>query len=231
MPISEPDKIITPWAESGLKNPIPETANNTSGTAGFDLGFPPITMTPPEAGGIPPRGQDFNGIGFIVTEALRYIQGGGLPTYSEDLSLAVGGYNKGAVIIGDDAETIYFNTVDANTTNPNLGGAGWSSVGRFFGLNGYLRLPSIFGLFTIQWITRTTGVMSAGAEEVATGSWPTPFTSGIFGAFGSARRTLTTGSAYTNPETYTGDQLTTFRCVTTCAISGQFDITFIAIGV
>ena len=36
MSVSEPGKIITPWAESGLKNTIPPAANPATGRAGFD---------------------------------------------------------------------------------------------------------------------------------------------------------------------------------------------------
>jgi len=62
MSVSEPGKIITPWAESGLKNPIPPAANPATGRAGFDQGFSAINMTAKEAGGIPPFGQDFNDV-------------------------------------------------------------------------------------------------------------------------------------------------------------------------
>ena len=56
MPISAPDKIITPWATSGLKATIPETADPVLGRAGYDQGFPAINMTPKTAGGIAPFG-------------------------------------------------------------------------------------------------------------------------------------------------------------------------------
>ena len=42
MPISVPAQITVPFATSGLKNAIPANANNTTGNAGFDLGFPSI---------------------------------------------------------------------------------------------------------------------------------------------------------------------------------------------
>lgn len=126
MSVSEPGKIITPWAESGLKNPIPPTANPATGRAGFDQGFSAINMTAKEAGGIPPFGQDFNGIFYEVTNILRYMQAGGQPTFSSALATAIGGYPKGAMVLGDDGVSVYTNIVDGNSSNPNSGGSGWA---------------------------------------------------------------------------------------------------------
>lgn len=125
MSVSEPSKILTPWATSGLKNTIPPTADPVTGSAGYDQGFPAINMTAKEAGGIPPFGQDFNGILFSITEILRYMQAGGIPTFSSAMSSAIGGYGKGAVVLGADGVTVFQNTVDGNTSNPNSGGSGW----------------------------------------------------------------------------------------------------------
>lgn len=128
MSISEPDKITTPWASTGSKNPIPENANNTTGAAGFDKGFPDITMTPEEAGGLPPAGQDFNGILYQITDIIRYMQAGGQPTFSSDLSTAIGGYPKGSIILGSDGATLWQSKIDNNITNPNLDSSNWASI-------------------------------------------------------------------------------------------------------
>lgn len=126
MSVSEPGKIITPWAESGLKNLIPQAANPATGRAGFDQGFSAINMTAKEAGGIPPFGQDFNGIFYEVTNILRYMQTGGKPTFDAALATAIGGYPLGAVLIGDDGVSVFKNAVAGNETNPNTGGDGWA---------------------------------------------------------------------------------------------------------
>lgn len=158
MSVPEPSKILTPWAASGLKNTIPASANPVTGNAGYDQGFPAINMTPKEAGGIPPFGQDFNGILFAVTEALRYIQAGGTPTYSAALSTAIGGYPKGAILLGNDGVTTYRSLVDSNTNDPNSVLTGWAKndsdrFGVSLASDGYQKLPS--GLI-IQWGTVTT---------------------------------------------------------------------------
>ena len=126
MSVSEPGKIITPWAESGLKNAIPAAANPATGRAGFDQGFSAINMTAKEVGGIPPFGQDFNGIFFQITEILRYMQAGGRPTFDAALATAIGGYPKGALVLGSDGVSVYTNRVDGNSSNPNSGGSGWA---------------------------------------------------------------------------------------------------------
>lgn len=127
MPISTPNKIITPWATSGLKATIPETADPVNGRAGFDQGFPPINMTPKVAGGIPPFGQDFNGIFFDLTDAMRYLQAGGSFPYDSVWAAAVGGYPLGALVQRSDRSGLWLNISANNTTNPDTGGAGWTT--------------------------------------------------------------------------------------------------------
>lgn len=147
MPITEPAKIITPWADTGSKNSIPQNANNATGGAGYDKGFPDITMTPPEAGGIPPAGQDFNGVLYEVTDILRYMQAGGRPTFSAALAANIGGYLKGSVIAGDDPLISYKNMISDNSSNPNLGGGGWyrdSEKQTFNTVSEMLSDPAIF---------------------------------------------------------------------------------------
>lgn len=124
--ITEPLKFSTPFAETGLKNAIPATANNATGKAGFDKGFPERTMLPKASGGIPPSGMDFNGILYDITSAIRYMQAGGQPTYDAAFAAAIGGYPLGAVLIGDDGVSIFQSAVDGNATDPNSGGAGWT---------------------------------------------------------------------------------------------------------
>lgn len=127
MSVSEPGKIITPWAESGLKNSIPPAANPSTGRAGFDQGFSAINMTAKEAGGIPPFGQDFNGIFYEVTNILRYMQAGGQPTFSSALAVAIGGYPKGAMVLGSNGVSLWQSKVDSNSTDPNVDPANWGT--------------------------------------------------------------------------------------------------------
>lgn len=125
MPISTPDQIVTPWAEAGLKDTIPQTADPVNGRAGYDQGFPAINMIPKAAGGIPPFGQDFNGIFYDLTVAMQYLQAGGSFPFDGTWATAVGGYPIGALVSRSDNSGLWRNTVANNTSNPESGGAGW----------------------------------------------------------------------------------------------------------
>jgi hypothetical protein len=145
MSVSEPGKIITPWAESGLKNTIPPAANPATGRAGFDQGFSAINMTAKEAGGIPPFGQDFNGIFYEVTKILRYMQAGGQPTFSPAMAAAINGYPSGAMVLGNDGLTLWQSQIDSNMQDPNTDSSTWSKVNigfRMFDTIQDLRLSS-----------------------------------------------------------------------------------------
>lgn len=86
-------------------------------------------MTAIAAGGIPPHGKDFNGIMNDITSALRYSQAGGLYTFDSAFAQAIGGYAKGAVVLSSDGAKIWWNTVDANVTDPDgTGATGWKNL-------------------------------------------------------------------------------------------------------
>lgn len=125
MSLSPPVKITVPFATGGLKNAIPANANPTDGHAGYDVGFPAINMTPKTAGGIPPFGQDFNGIFFEVSTAIQFLEAGGSFPFDSAFATAVGGYPIGAIVSRTDSSGLWRNTVANNTTNPETFGAGW----------------------------------------------------------------------------------------------------------
>lgn len=166
MSVSEPGKIITPWAESGLKNPIPPAANPATGRAGFDQGFSAINMTAKEAGGIPPFGQDFNGIFYEVTNILRYMQAGGQPTSSSALATAIGGYPKGAMVLGSDGVTLWQSKVDSNFTDPNTDPSGWGTFD--IGLKADLAAPGGAGMVGGLPIFVTATKYAGGASAAST---------------------------------------------------------------
>jgi hypothetical protein len=124
-----PGKIPLPFATSGLKNVIPETTAGIAApnNASFDVGFPALTMTLPAAGGIPPAGQDMNGILFDLASIARWANAGGF--YQFDAAFAadtnVGGYPKGAVLLSADNTSLWLNTTDNNSVNPDTVGTGW----------------------------------------------------------------------------------------------------------
>lgn len=126
MSLSKPNQISVPFASTGLKNTIPPNADNVTGKAGYDQGFPPINMIAKVAGGTPPFGQDMNGILFDVDKAIQYMQAGMAYPYDAAFATAIGGYNLGARVLRSDGLGDWINTVNNNTSDPDAGGFGWA---------------------------------------------------------------------------------------------------------
>ncbi|EBR2686888.1 tail fiber protein [Salmonella enterica] len=128
----KPRQLAVPFASAGDKNNIPDKATQQtkeSGNAAYDSGFPPVTMTPISAGGIPPHGKDFNGLMHDITAAIRYVQAGGLYTYNANFAGAIGGYAKDAILAGVSTTAVWLNTIDNNLTDPEgADSAGWVNL-------------------------------------------------------------------------------------------------------
>lgn len=133
MAITKPTRMLQPFANSGEKNTIPNNPDTVPGHASMDLGFPPLTMTRIEAGGVPPSGLDFNGILNWITQHTTWQNAGCLYTFDATLAAAIGGYPVGAVLESDDGRSSYINVVDANVTNfnttPTAIGVSWMPYG------------------------------------------------------------------------------------------------------
>ena len=130
-----PAKQPKPFGINGPREPILATTPAGDNTASYDVGFPPITMTLKSAGGLPPKGQDMNQILYELSALGRWASSGSLNSYDASFSTAIGGYPAGSFLIGDDGVTIYVNTTDSNTTNPNTGGAGWVTLNKFINVD------------------------------------------------------------------------------------------------
>lgn len=124
---TSPTLVPLPFADSGAKNVIPEAASPTPGLASLTTGFPPVTMTPLAAGGIPPAGQDMNGILNLISQTTRWTQAGGPFAYNTGFATDsnVNGYPQGAVISRADYTGQWISTVDNNTVNPDTIGTNW----------------------------------------------------------------------------------------------------------
>lgn len=126
-----PSKLIEAFAVNGSKNtiPVPSQIGIVAGAASYETGFPPLTMTDPDAGGVPPSGLDFNGIFFALSATdVWYCCGAGFP-YDGTFAVAIGGYPKGSQVLAASGSGYWFCTVDNNTSNPDAGGAGWELQG------------------------------------------------------------------------------------------------------
>jgi hypothetical protein len=128
--------IVRPFGNSALAPadpggatlpiPIPSQVGVLVGAASFTDGFPAATMTDPEAGGIAPYGQDFNGIAYMLSAYLAMIQAGQTVTYN---AFAVGefvGYVKGAKLASVAVPgLVWTNNLDANATDPDVDPSNW----------------------------------------------------------------------------------------------------------
>ena len=95
--IIKPTPLIAPIANDGLKNTIPDDATG-SNYASIAEGFPEMTMKAPKDGGLPPWGQDFNGMFYLMSSQTCFLQNGGLITFDEDVSNKIGGYPQDAIL-------------------------------------------------------------------------------------------------------------------------------------
>jgi microcystin-dependent protein len=124
-----PGKLTLPFANGGGKNTIPAASQIgvTPGAASLVDGFPPLTRTPLASGGVPPSGLDMNGILYAVSAIARWAAAGGSFVYDSAFAADsnVSGYPKGASVLRSDGLGFWINTVDANTADPEAGGAGW----------------------------------------------------------------------------------------------------------
>lgn len=124
MPVNP--KILTiPFARDaspGLVNAIPDDpVMGEPQKASWKQGFQSETMIPLTAGGIPPEGQDFNGVLKDITEHIVYQNGGGQYAWSQEWVDEHGGYPQGAVLSANDGLSLWVSLEDDNTEDFNTG--------------------------------------------------------------------------------------------------------------
>lgn len=126
----QPRKVPLAFAENGEKTTIPEETSPFAGKASLNDGFPPLTRTALDDGGIPPDGLDMNGILYLVSLLNRWQSAGGAFVYDSVFAndTNVVGYPKGAVLLRADGTGFWVNKTDSNTTNPDTGGANWQPI-------------------------------------------------------------------------------------------------------
>ena len=127
----QPVKFLIGFASSAggaYIRPIP-TASQIgiqNGAASLTDGFPPLCFLAESAGGVPPFGEDFNGLLNQVTLWCQWVSAGSPAYYDSAFSAAIGGYPKGAKL-NQSANPQFFwvSLVDNNASNPDAAGANW----------------------------------------------------------------------------------------------------------
>lgn len=123
-----PSRITKAFGVNGLKNTIPvdsSTSTDNNGVATFDKGFPPVTMQPLSAGGIPPSGKDMNGVLYSTTIQQQWQNAGMTYPYDADFAGAIGGYPKGAILKDQSMTASWLNLLEGNTVSPLTSSGGW----------------------------------------------------------------------------------------------------------
>ena len=154
-----PSKFQIPFANgagSGYIRQIPVASqiSVTPGAASLTDGFPPLTFLPEANGGIPPFGQDMNGILNEITAWIRWGNAGAPVVYDATFSAAIGGYPKGAILTSAAGGSWWLSTAENNLSNPDTGGAGWLYLS--YGLT-YAGNPN----GNVAGVAATTGALSS----------------------------------------------------------------------
>lgn len=129
-----PDKFLIPFADAAGSSyirsiPLGSQIGINNGAASLKDGFPPLNFLPVGSGGVPPFGQDMNGILRQITQWSRWQAAGALNLWDGTFATAIGGYPRGALLSSTTAGLTWLNTVDNNLTNPDGGtAAGWIAV-------------------------------------------------------------------------------------------------------
>jgi hypothetical protein len=141
--VTAPELLVKPFAAEAdpayITPVIPVEPTLTPGQASLDLGFPPVTMLDPDTlGGVPPFGQDMNGILNMITAYLVWLQSGGGFFFNQDFVDENGGYAEGSVLqSATDLTRFWVSTIDDNENDPDdtPTPAGWVPLG---GGQGYI---------------------------------------------------------------------------------------------
>lgn len=117
------DYVFIPmeFAKNGTKNVIQKVRQ-----VGQDVqdmtwsdGSPNITLTAKEDGGLPPKGQDFNGALNAISSHAVFSEKGGRYKWDPQVIAEFGGYPMDAIIQADDGSCEFKSIVSPNTVNPN----------------------------------------------------------------------------------------------------------------
>ena len=130
-----PAKFQIPWGNSAgnayITYPIPQSSQIGIKNCAASLtdGEPPLTMQSASSGGCAPFGQDLNGIFKQITQWNQQTQMGAVPAYDSAFSSSIGGYPEGTILSQASApECFWVSQADNNTSDPDTGGANWTST-------------------------------------------------------------------------------------------------------
>jgi len=143
------------------------------GRASLNDGFVPVNMQPIDAGGIPPFGQDQNGILFRSTSWDRWFSAGGPLYYDSDFAIEANGYPADAVVRSRIVPgNLWMSTVDDNTSDPDAFGANWVSPPNVWG-TGDIRGNIFPDDVPVGWVRARNGYTIGASGSLASFASPT----------------------------------------------------------
>lgn len=112
-----------------LPVPNPSPGSSAPNRASFDTAFPAICFQAITSGGQPPSGKDINGVYYMLSQyALAMQAGQAIVPYDATTQTAVSGYAVNALLAKTSGFGFWLNFTAGNVTDPDTGGAGWSSL-------------------------------------------------------------------------------------------------------
>lgn len=124
-------------------------------------GFPLITMTPQDAGGIAPNGQDMNGALYAISSDMVHRQKGLRIQFDPAYAAKIGGYDQGCILASSDYTRDYISLIPNNLTNPN----GSGTAGRWAIYSGAGSIASATA--SIAGIVKIVDSLSSSATDAA----------------------------------------------------------------
>lgn len=131
---NQPARFLIPLAQNDTSRAAIPTTTADPARASQELGFPPLTGQPPEAGGVPPQLPDMNGLLHMASRVGWWNIAGG--RYAFDLAYAtnalIGGYPLAALIpaatppAGTAGFGDWCSLIENNVTDPDTVGTGWA---------------------------------------------------------------------------------------------------------
>jgi hypothetical protein len=136
-----PTKIQLPFGASAGGSyirpiPVPSQIPTTPGAASYTDGFPPLCFEQIALGGVPPAGQDFNGVLNAISALSRWFISGAPVLYDATFQTAIGGYPQGAIVQHASSESqLWVSTADDNTNALSAGGGtSWAKLADWLGI-------------------------------------------------------------------------------------------------
>jgi hypothetical protein len=175
-----PAKFSVPFGNSAgvayINYPIPTPSQIgvKCGAASLTDGFPPLTMQAASAGGCPPLGQDFNGILKQITQWNQQGQMGAAPAYDGSFASSISGYPEGSILSQASVPScLWISSADANSNNPDTGGANWTGTcpgggigGTSSGTNSQVITATPFSVVSLARVCWLAGGTNTGSLQI-----------------------------------------------------------------